>query len=520
MGLHKRLAPRPVTCVAAALVDAAAGIEGVRRPVFRQGRQWSRVQVAGLPRTKIVATLGPASMSVDVVRRMVEAGMSVARINLAHGSHKDHAQFVRVVRRVAKEVGRPIAVMADLAGPKIRVGSLKDGRVELARGDVVVLTTESVEGTKDRISVSEPHLPHDVKKGQPIFLADGTLELLTQRISGNDIECRVVHGGLLLPSKGVNLPKTKLHLESLTPRDRASLARLKTLGVDIVALSFVRRVDDLVRARKAMGSWRPPIVAKIEKAEAVRNLSAILEEADGVMVARGDLGVETSMEELPSIQKRIIRRANDLGKPVITATQMLLSMVESTRPTRAEAADVANAILDGSDAVMLSEETAMGKHPARVIETMARIAKRAEQDLDVNAFVVNTARADWVAGAVSEAAVHVARTLGAKAIVTPTRGGTTPRTVARLRPPMPIVALSDDPAVVQFLCLSWGVYPEMQPRTRGFEGALSSGVEVVRRQGFAVDGDRVVVTAGYPRRFTSNLMSVQTLTKGDKKRQR
>ncbi len=463
----------------------------------------------GKARTKIVATIGPASEHPGTLERLVKAGVSVARINLAHGSAKDHSRMVEAVRTAARHVGQPIAIMVDLAGPKIRVGQLRDGRVTLEKGRRLRLTPREVAGTAQLLTITEPRLPRDVRPGEPVFLADGTLELKVLRVDGEEIECEIVIGGLLLPSKGVNLPKTRLRLPSMTDKDRVDLAHALHMDVDLVALSFVREAADVHRARKLLGRRRVPLIAKIEKREAIANLDAILETANGVMVARGDLAVETSFEEVPLLQKRIITAANRAAKPVITATQMLLSMVDQARPTRAEAADVANAILDGTDAVMLSEETARGAHPVRAVETMARIALHAEERLVSHGLEHAGDRIDSIAEAVSEAAVHVARDVGAHAIVTPTRFGGTARMVARLRPAVPIVALSEDRITAQSLLLTWGVQPLHRPRLGRFEDALRVAEESIRRLALLRPGERYVVTASYPQDQSSNLMTVQ-----------
>lgn len=465
---------------------------------------------APLLRTKIVATVGPSCEDPASLTRMAAAGMSVARINLAHGTYADHGRFIKSVRQASRAVGRPIAVLADLAGPKIRVGLLRDNRVYLKAGNRIRLTPRAIQGTSEIIQVTAPRLAKDTRKGEPIFLSDGSMELRVVKVDGGEVECEIVTGGTLLPQKGVNLPNTRLRVPAMTDKDRIDLVHALKIGVDIIALSFVRSVQDVERTRRLMG--RPvPLIAKIEKREAVADLDAILAASDGVMVARGDLAVETSLEEVPILQKRIIRRANDEGKPVITATQMLLSMVEAARPTRAEANDVANAILDGSDAVMLSEETARGKHPARAVETMARIARHAEAALDPDAFAKRSLTQGFVASAVSEAAVQVARRVGAKAIVTPTFGGATPRFVARFRPTIPVIALTENPATVQSLCLTWGVYPILHGKMGAFDQTLRVAGEELRKLGILRTGDPYVVTASYPRAHTSNLMTVQVL---------
>lgn len=463
-------------------------------------------------RTKIVATVGPACEKPETLLRLVRAGVSVARINLAHGTPADHARFAANVRWAARQVGRPIAVMADLAGPKIRVGQLHGGRLKLEPGQRVHLTTQRLLGTDQHIPVTEPRLAKDARRGDPIFLADGSLELRVLEVDNTDVTCEVVTGGLLLTGKGVNLPRTRLQVPTFTAKDQRDLQASLTWGVDVLALSFVRERRDVDFVRRLLGRRQLPLIAKIEKREAVRNLPAILEASDGVMVARGDLGVEASVEEVPLLQKRIIRLANDSAKPVITATQMLKSMVEAPHPTRAEATDIANAVLDGTDAVMLSEETAMGRYPVQAVETMARIAWQAEAALEPTTLRTSGLRRGFTAPAVSEAAVRVAQDVGAKAIVTPTFGGATPRFVAHWRPRIPIFALSENARTVQFLCLSWGVQPIHVARMGAIESTLALAHRVLKKAGVARRGDRFVLTAGYPRDKASNLMTVQDIT--------
>ncbi|HEX9817176.1 MAG TPA: pyruvate kinase [Candidatus Thermoplasmatota archaeon] len=466
--------------------------------------------MAAKPRTKIVATIGPSCDTPAIIERMLRAGMTVARLNFAHGGRTDHQRRVDLVRGVSERVGINVAVMGDIAGPKLRIGELEGGRVTLQTGQRVVLTSKNVLGTAERLSVTEPRVIKDIRPGEPVFLADGSLELKADHVSGGDVECRILNGGLLLPRKGVNLPRTKLRLPALTEKDEADLKYAVRAGFDALALSFVRDVKDLKLAKQRLGSRQIPIIAKIEKREAIHQLPAILDASDGAMVARGDLGVETSYDEVPLLQKRIIRLANNLGKPVVTATQMLKSMVEAPHPTRAEAADVANAILDGTDAVMLSEETAMGKYPAQSVETMARIARRTETAIDPEFFAQRSETPHFVAGAVSESAVRVARATRAAAIVTPTAGGATPRFVARLRPGVPIVALTRRLPTARFLQFSWGVEPLHTPNLGSLDTTIRFGIEHLKRHGLAKVGDRVVFTAGFPPEGqSSNLMTVQ-----------
>lgn len=461
-------------------------------------------------RTKIVATLGPSCASPNVLESMVRSGMSVARVNFAHGAMDDHVQRMHAVRRAAQRASHPLAVMGDLAGPKLRIGELRGGKAVLESGKTVALTSRPVEGTADEISVAEPSLFRDVRPGDPVFLADGSLELRVESVRPTEIACKVVTGGLLTPRKGLNVPRTRLRMAALTPKDVHDLRRAVREGFDILALSFVRTVHDVKLARRHLGRSRIGLIAKIEKREATQNLSAILDAADGAMVARGDLAVETAYDEVPLLQKRIIRLANDLAKPVITATQMLKSMVESPHPTRAEATDVANAILDGTDAVMLSEETAMGQHPVRAVDTMARIARRAEAALDPEVFRARARDTRFVAIEVSAACVRVAHNLGARAIVTPTGRGATARFVARLRPSVPILALTRHQSTARLLHLTWGVEPVHVSGLGGLEATLRYGLNLVKKLGWARPRDRVVITAGYPPEgHASNLLTVQ-----------
>lgn len=461
-------------------------------------------------RTKIVATIGPSCDTPDVIRRMLGAGMRVARLNFAHGGRADHQRRIDLVRGVSERLRQEVAILGDIAGPKLRIGELEGGRVQLQNGKTVILTAKNVQGTAELLSVTEPRVIADIRPGEPVFLADGSLELRAERVSGGEVECRILNGGLLLPRKGVNLPRTRLRLPAITTKDEADIRYAVRAGFDALALSFVRDVRDVKLAKQRIGRRAIPLIAKIEKREAIQQLPAILETADGAMVARGDLGVETSYDEVPLLQKRIIRLANHLAKPVVTATQMLKSMVEAPHPTRAEAADVANAILDGTDAVMLSEETAMGQYPVQAVETMARIARRAESAIDPALFAQRSATPQFVAGAVSQSAVLVAAAVRAAAIVTPTAQGATPRFVARLRPPVPIIAPTRRLSTARFLQFTWGVEAIHTPKLGDLEATIRFGIDHLRRRRLARAGDRVVFTAGFPPDGqASNLMTVQ-----------
>jgi len=454
-------------------------------------------------RTRIVATIGPASRDPEALRAMVRAGLDVARLNFSHGDREEKAALIAAVREAAAAEGRPVAVLQDLAGPKIRIGEIAAGTVTLQEGQEFVLTARDVPGDEHAVSLVYRDLPRDVRPGERLLLADGALELRVEKVAGDDIHCRVVTGGPLSSHKGINLPEGTISAPILDEKDEADLRFGLEHGVDYVALSFVRDADDVRAARRVMAEAgrNVPIIAKIEQRQGVRNIDAILAEADGLMVARGDLGVEIPLAEVPRVQKMLVARANAAAKPVITATQMLVSMVTSPRPTRAEVSDVANAILDGSDAVMLSEETAVGRDPARVIAVMGDIAREAEAIFPHRWWETRFLEAHGTAGveaSVARAACAMAGELGAAAIVTPTRSGSTARLVARCRPPRPIVALTDDPDTERRLCLVWGVVPLRIPSTDSMEELERLALRRAVEAEVLAPGQRVIVTAGVP----------------------
>jgi pyruvate kinase len=436
------------------------------------------VQDVSMSRTRIVATLGPATDSEERIRALLDAGVDVVRLNFSHGTHAEHGRRIAIVRKVA--AGRPVAILQDLGGPKLRL----DRRITGKPGDEVELA-----------------LPRTVRAGDPVLLADGIMQL--EVIEGG--RCRVVTGGDIPPGKGVNLPSSRLDIAALTDKDRRDLAFGVAQGVDLVALSFVERAGDLEEA-KASGL---PIIAKIERAGAVERMEEIVRAADGVLVARGDLGVEIPIERVPLTQKRLIALANRESKPVITATQMLRSMVESPLPTRAEATDVANAVLDGTDAVMLSEETAVGRHPVEAVQVMGRILDQAEAALEPCTDEMGSGVSDLIA----QAACNVAARLGAAAIVVATRSGYTARKVARHRPRLPVIALTPDETVRRRLSLVWGVTALPMPWEESPEVLLDRFRDPVRAAGLVPAGARVVVTAGWPSgaRGTTNLVHVSEI---------
>lgn len=468
-----------------------------------------------MPRTKIVCTLGPASESSEIVRALVRAGMDVARINFSHGDHGSHARAIATVRRVAEEEDRPVAVMADLQGPRLRIGELPEGGVSLSEGERVVLTRSSF--SSDRIPIPHAEVLRALRPGHRVLIDDGRLVLQVEERLAEEVACRVIVGGELTSHKGVNLPGVAVKLPSLTEKDEDDLRFAVEHGVDLVALSFVRSARDVEAVRRLLASLTAdlPVIAKIEKAEAVDAFDEILQAADGIMVARGDLGVETSPEEVPFLQKRIIRACNRVGKPVITATQMLQSMMERPTPTRAEASDVVNAILDGTDAVMLSGETAVGAFPVEAVRTMAALCSSAEAHL-LPIKVWEAGESGGVTGvteAISRATVEIAAEVGARAILTATMSGTTARMVARHRPGVPIVAATPDPSTLMRLTIVWGVTPVRVPRFTTTDEMVALMVRAAYERGFVRRGDRVVLTAGVPfgGRGRTNMLKVHVV---------
>lgn len=452
-------------------------------------------------KTKIVCTIGPASESQEVLEALIESGMNVARLNFSHGSYEDHFRKIRMIRGIAERSGRPVAILQDLAGPKIRVGKVKEGGVFLKGGQEFLLTIREMIGNEEKVSVSYPSLPQEVKPGDTILLADGQIDLQVLAIEGEEIRCRVVMGGLLTSHKGMNFPTGTLKAAAFTERDRRDLLFGLENGIDLVGLSYVKSADEIGAVRELLARERRPlpVIAKIERREALERIDEILAASDGIMVARGDLGVETPLERIPNVQKMLIRKANALGKPVITATQMLRSMVENTRPTRAEVTDVVNAIYDGTDAVMLSEETASGQFPVESLRMMAKIAQAAEEGFPFDLFFERgPQRGEDLPQAISHAAVFLAERMGAVAIVAPTESGSTPRWVSRLRPRQPILAPSRHASTVRALNLVWGVQPVLVQGWKDTDEMLEGSKQLAKALGLARAGDRLVIIAGVP----------------------
>jgi pyruvate kinase len=477
-----------------------------------------------------VCTIGPASRDPDTLRRLIQAGMDVARLNFSHGDQTVHGENMARIRAAAEELGRPVGILCDLQGPKLRVGTIQKGGVQLTEGQQVTLTTRAIVGHEGEIPVQYGDLPQGVEPTDHILLDDGLLELEVLHAEGTEITCRVIVGGRLESNKGMNLPRTPAGMPSMTERDVDNLRFALAHDADWIALSFVRRGEDMEALRDLVERYdrqpvRAGIMAKIEKPEGVANIEAIIAASDGIMVARGDLALETSPEEVPMLQKAVIARCNALGKPVITATQMLDSMIRNPRPTRAEASDVANAILDGTDATMLSGETAVGDYPVASVSTMARIAERVEQAPSL--YFHATCPADprsseasgecppqtqqAIANAVSRAACQAARELGAAAIITPTSSGYTARMVAANRPAMPVIATPHNPRVQRQLTLQWGVHPLLARRAEDTDQTIAEAIQTARHAGLVDVDDLVVLTAGSVESGpgTTNILKVQ-----------
>jgi pyruvate kinase len=452
--------------------------------------------VADRRRTKIVATLGPASSTREVIRSLIDAGMDAARLNLSHGTHDDHTERARLVRELQEEVARPLALMADLQGPKLRIGEIDGPRV-LLQGDEVIVVGEE-QASDGELPVAPAVIGDVLRPGHDVLIDDGLVRLSVEDVESGRARCRVVVGGEVKAHKGVNLPGVPIPIPSLTPKDLDDLEFALDLGVDYVALSFVRAAADVRDLQAIIRQHGSParVIAKIEKAEAIAALDEVLAESDAVMVARGDLGVEIGAAPVPLLQKRIILKCLDAGKPVITATQMLESMIEHAEPTRAEASDVANAILDGTSAVMLSAETATGAYPLNAVRTMDQIARTIEPEMGYRHQMPEPGEETTVGRAMSNAACDLAEALGAAAILVPTFTGRTASSVARLRPRRPILGLSHHRTAVQQMALEWGVTPLAMPATRDVEDLWARSIETARASGAIESGDRVVLTAG------------------------
>ncbi|MCH8909564.1 MAG: pyruvate kinase [Chloroflexi bacterium] len=471
-------------------------------------------------RTRIVCTIGPATGTLSRIKRLIRSGMSVGRLNLSHGTPDEHHAYVRMLRDAAEEMGIAVGILADLPGPKYRVGEMEQDEILLVTGQHFVLQVAPCGGNSERANVWPPGLHNDIKRGSQVLIDEGTVEMRVESIQGTDINCRVTLGGVMKPNKAVTVPGNTSTLDYFTSETEKALKFVESSDVDFVGLSYVRNADDMqrVRAHLLKAGKTPQLVAKIEIQQAVDNLVEILDESDAIMVARGDLGVELPFEKVPAVQKQIIRMANEAGKPVITATQMLESMIEQPSPTRAEATDVYNAVRDGTDAIMLSGETSIGKFPFRAVNAMARIAKRAESYLEYPMLAERHMAAAMKGGlgvddAIAAGAVVAASRLNAKAIVAFTESGSTAGRVASYRPPMPLFALTPDFTGGAKLALRWGVIPVVVQHFEQLQDMFYAGSQLVLETSIAKEGDVIVVVVGLPIGFagTTNLLRVITL---------
>ncbi|MBE0566100.1 MAG: pyruvate kinase [Krumholzibacteria bacterium] len=470
-----------------------------------------------MPKTKIICTIGPASRSPEVLEKLIQAGMNVCRLNFSHGTHTEHAALIRDIRATAARLAAPVAIMQDLAGPKIRTGSIADGgTVTLVAGRRLVLTNRDVPGDADQVGLTYPDLPLNVRAGDTILLADGAMQLRVDATTDTDVICTVEVGGELGSHKGINLPGRSINAAILSDKDKSDLVFGLEQGVDWIALSFVRTAHDVetVKKRIAAAGKNTPLIAKIEKFEALDNIDEIIAAADGIMVARGDLGVEIPLERVPRAQKMLIARTNAAAKPVITATQMLKSMVDSPRPTRAEVTDVANAIYDGTDAIMLSEETAVGRYPVKAVEVMSRVALDVEGSFDYDAWLGRCEDDSMLSfsAAVAHTAVEMARDIRAAAIITCTTSGSTTRLVARYRPAQVLLAITPHQQTALRLALVHGARPVVVDLADDALEMERVAVAAALQGGFVKPGQPVVITAGLPFQVagTTNLIKVAT----------
>lgn len=471
-----------------------------------------------IKRTKIVCTLGPASQSEEVLRELILNGLNVCRFNFSHGSHEEHKGRIDMVKKVREELNKPIAILLDTKGPEIRTGNFADPEVLLEEGSEFTITMDEVVGTKEICTVSYKGLADDVKEGDTILIDDGLVGLRVKSVENGNIKCIVENSGIVKNHKGVNVPGVKINLPAITPKDVSDIEFGIREGIDMIAASFVRKASDVLAIREILeknNAGDVLILSKIENQEGVENIDEILQVSDGIMVARGDLGVEIPTEEIPIVQKMIIKKCNELAKPVITATQMLDSMIRNPRPTRAEVTDVANAIYDGTDAIMLSGETAAGKYPVEAVKVMASIAKRIEQTLDYDRMLKEKGSNNvTVTDAISHATCTTAVDLNASAIITSTSSGYTAKMVSKFRPQAPIIAATSNEAVMRRLALTWGVCPIKSALAGNTDEVIEKSIEASIESGYVKNGELVVITAGVPVGVsgTTNLIKVHVIS--------
>ena len=468
-------------------------------------------------RTKIVCTLGPASEKEETLRELIKSGLNVARMNFSHGSHEEHKGRMDLVKKVREKLNKPVAILLDTKGPEIRTGNFDAPEVLLEEGKKFTITMADVVGNQEMCTVSYKGLAKDVVAGDTILIDDGLVGLRVDEVNGEEIVCTVENSGIVKNHKGVNVPGVKINLPALTDKDISDIEFGISQDIDYIAASFVRKAQDVLEIREILernNATHIQIISKIENQEGIDNIDAILEVSDGIMVARGDLGVEIPTPEIPIAQKMMIKKCNALGKPVITATQMLDSMMRNPRPTRAEVTDVANAIYDGTDAIMLSGETAAGKYPVEAVKTMATIAKRTEETLKYNELLKNRKSEEvTVTNAISYATCTTSADLNAKAIVTFTTSGHTARMVSKFRPQCPIIATTEDEGVMRRLALVWGVYPVKTNHVGNTDDLFNTSITAAKERHYLENGDLVVITAGIPSGIsgTTNLIKVHTI---------
>lgn len=466
-------------------------------------------------KTKIVCTIGPATESEEKLTELMDAGMNVARLNFSHGDFAEHQARVDRIRKITEKNGNVVAIAQDLCGPKIRIGTFKDNAIMLNRGDKFILTTDEVEGTQERVHINYSALPKEVKPGNFIMLQDGTKKLEVVEVKGNDIITKVISGGRLAGRKGVNVPGANLSVKSLTDKDRSDLEFGIKNNLDFIALSFVRKASDIIELREILtkAGSKAHIIAKIETPEALNDIDAIIDASDVIMIARGDLAIEIPAEEVPLVQKLIIHKCNSAGKPVITATQMLESMVKNPVPTRAEISDIANAIIDGTDAIMLSEETTLGDFPIAAVEIMTRVALRVEKEVFTRDTIAEYEVSHGITDVISQSAVRAAHNVGASLIVALTRGGRTPRMISRYRPAEMVLALTDNKDSLNKLVISYGCYPILVPTFKTTDEIMDIVRNTTLDNNLVKKGDKVVIVAGMPfgKINETNFILVETL---------
>lgn len=466
-------------------------------------------------KTKIVCTLGPATSSPQMLREIIKAGMDVARLNFSHGTHQEHLQRIKLVRKISSELKKPVAILIDLQGPRVRLGKIDKGSTQLRKGQSFILTTRNALGNSELASVTYKRLHKDVKEGDCIFINEGAIHLQVVTVKGTEIYTKVIAGGIISDHKGINLPTTTLSTPSITKKDLEDIKFGLAADVDYIGLSFVRSPDDIKRVKNFIrkAGKDTPVIAKIEKHEALTALDEIISEADGIMVARGDLGVEVPLEEVPEHQKNIIRKCAKKLKPVITATQMLESMINSPRPTRAEVSDVANAILDGTDAVMLSGETSVGKYPIEAVKTMAKIALKTEKILTENILRDVDEESISVSESVAQSACFLAERVNAKLIIAFTESGFTGRLISKFRPTKPVIGVSPHEKVIRKMTLYWGVTPTLGTQVKFIDHMIENAINYAKKARLLKKGDKAVITAGVPLAVSgaTNLIKVHTV---------